>query len=204
MKRFHLRRLVIARNVSSNSLMTPSIRSLSVLALVLFVAGNASAMPYVGKAKEGNTRMTYPSAFSVELLGRGMLGSLYFDEAVTEDLVAGLGISTVPLNVQGTSISANRNALLIPAYVNYYFSRAPGSFYATGGLSLIGNGNDVRGTESTVGNLVFGQNNNSIIPTFGAGYENRGENGFLFRLAAYGLVGDKLTGWVGFSFGICF
>jgi hypothetical protein len=170
--------------------------------LFFFALGSAQAAPpYTAKPKENNTRVTNPSVVSVELLGRGMMGSVYFDQALNEDLAAGFGFSVVPTNQINSSISSGRSALIFPAYLNYYFMRSAGSFFLTGGANLVGNGDYVRGTESAVGSLVFSNNGTSVIPTFGGGYENRGDNGFLFRVAAYGLVADRLAGWVGFSFG---
>ena len=170
--------------------------------LTLLGATHSIAAPYIGKPKGDNTRVTNPTVISAELLGRGMVGSVYFDQALNEDLVAGFGFSLAPTNQINSNISSGRTAFMIPAYLNYYLSRAAGSFFATAGANLVANANYVSNTETTVGNLVFPNSDNSIIPTFGVGYESRGDNGFLFRVTGYGLVADSLTGWVGFSFGI--
>lgn len=168
------------------------------LSLIFFTVV-ANAMPYVAAPKASNTRLTYPTSVSVELLGRGMLGSLNFDQVINEDLAAGVGISTVSTNYPSSNVSANQSAVMIPVYMNYYFSRTAGSLFGTAGLSLVTNSRDVQGLDSSVGNLRFPHS--SVLPTFGVGYENRGDNQFLFRVTAYGMVGDKFTGWLGFTFG---
>ncbi len=149
-----------------------------------------------------HTRVTNPSAIIVEVLGRGMIGSISFDQVLNDDMAAGFGFSGVSTNVPNSGINANRTAYMFPAYFNYYFTRAAGSFFGTAGVNLVTNTNRVQRYESSVGDLIFPTN--SIIPTFGVGYENRGDNGFIFRATAYGLYGDSLTGWFGASFGYAF
>ena len=80
--------------------------------------------------------------------------------------------------------------------------RDQGSVYVTGGAALVINSTDVQGFKTNLGGLTFPTS--ALLPEFGAGYENRGDSGFLFRLAAYGIVGTKLVPWVGFSFGYAF
>jgi hypothetical protein len=141
-----------------------------------------------------NTRVTNPNALSVELLGRGVLYSISYDRVMDDHLAAGFGVGAVP--------TSSETAMILPAYVNYYFFKEQGSLFATAGVGLVLNSSSVKNTESTVGSFAFPSN--AVIPQFGVGYENRGDTGFLFRVTAYGLVGDEFMPWGGFSFGYAF
>jgi hypothetical protein len=147
---------------------------------------------YYEKGSAPNTRATYPSAFSVELLGRGMLYSINFDQVVDEDVAAGFGFGSV-----GTETGPN--AVMVPAYMNYYFQPTANSLYATAGVNLVINSNNVEDLQASTGGIVFPRS--TVMPQFGLGYENRGDNGFLFRVAAYGILAKEIRGWMGFTFG---
>lgn len=143
-------------------------------------------------ARAEHTRVTNPSALNLEVLGRGILYSVNFDRVMDDNLAAGIGFGT-------TSLVGTGNATMIPAYVNYYFLKDSGSLYATGGAT-IAIGDDVDTAETKFGSIEL----NSVVPTFGLGYENRGDSGFLFRITGYGLIGAKFSPWVGFTFGYAF
>lgn len=161
----------------------------------------ASGSPY-GAQSSPNTRMSFPGTVNLEVLGRGLMGSVNYDYAVSEDLVVGAGYAMAPTNFQRTSTSADKLALLVPIYMNYYLAREGRSFYGTVGVNLVANPNEVRNLESMQGGLEFAAH--SIVPNFGVGYESRSDNGFLFRVAGYGLFADNFAPWFGFNFGFAF
>ena len=152
-------------------------------------------------AQAEHTRITNPNALGLELLGRGMLYTLNYDRVISDDMSAGFGIGTVStrfLNDQDTG----KSATLVPAYLNYYLTRDAGSLFGSAGVTLVTNSSDVKGFKSSTGNLEFPSG--AILPTFGVGYENRGDAGFLVRVTAYGVLGKSLTPWLGFMFGFAF
>jgi hypothetical protein len=175
--------------------------SVILVSFVSIAALGADVIP-ASQSKAPHTRVTYPSVVSVEVLGRGVMYSINFDQAVSDELAAGFGYGSVSTDLRGTSIESGQSAKMIPAYMNYYFSRTAGSIYGTLGVNVVMNAKKVKGTDSATGGLEFGRE--SIVPTFGVGYENRGDTGFLFRFAAYGLVADNVAPWLGFSFGYAF
>jgi len=174
------------------------------LVVISMTSGTALAADLIPttQSKAPHTRVTYPSAVSVEVLGRGLMYSINFDQVLSDELAAGFGYGSVSTDLRGTSTDAGQSAQMIPAYMNYYFSRTAGSIYGTLGVNVVVNAKKVKGTDSATGGLEFGRE--SIMPTVGLGYENRGDTGFLFRVAAYGLVSNNITPWLGFSFGYAF
>jgi hypothetical protein len=153
-------------------------------------------------AQAAHTRVTYPSAVSVEMLGRAMLYSVNYDQVVNDTMAAGVGLGTVSMNFHDTDLDAGQTATFIPAYMNYYFMKEAGSPFVTGGVTLILNHASVKGKDTSTGGLQIPSS--SVMPTFGGGYENRGDNGFLFRVTGYLVAGKSLTPWIGFSFGYGF
>ena len=181
--------------------MRPFIQYSLILIAVLFGVASAQAST-TGGPLSAQTRATYPSAVSLELLGRSMLYSINFDQALNDNLAAGVGLGSVSTNIHDTDRDANQTATFVPAYMNYYFTKAAGSPFVTGGVTLILNHASVKGNDTSTGSLQIPSS--SVMPTFGGGYENRGDTGFLFRVAGYLVAGKSLTPWLGFSFGYCF
>ena len=166
------------------------------IALVLVIVTCFTGLAQADEA----TRMTNPNAVGFEILGRSLLYSVFYDRALNDDMAAGFGVGTVSTQIAG--IDTGTSATMVPAYLNYYFSRTGNALFATGGVSLITNASSVSGTKSSTGGYTF--NSNSVEPSFGAGFESRGDSGFLFRVAGYGLIGSKVVPWMGFSFGYAF
>lgn len=142
-----------------------------------------------------HTRMTNPNSVGVEGLGRGIRYSIFFDRAVSDDLVAGIGYGSI-----GSTINADH--ALIPFFMNYYLNREGKSVYVTAGASWLLNGSAAAGQTSNLGNMAFPVS--GVIPNFGIGYESRVDQGFLFRIAAYGMITTTLSPWLGFTFGYSF
>lgn len=150
-----------------------------------------------------HTRATYPDAMNIEILGRGMLWSATYDRVVSDELAAGFGfgaVGTKPIAGRTTSSAASEVVSMVPVYMNYYFMQDAGSVYATGGANVLLNNVDTR--KSKLSNLEF--NDTQVVPTFGVGYENRTEAGFLVRATVYGLASENVTAWFGFTFGYAF
>jgi hypothetical protein len=182
-----------------------SMRSMIRLPLVLaaLVLGSASAFAVpAGRPLGTETRVTYPSVVSFEVLGRGMLYSVNFDEALNDDIAAGIGIGSVSTNLHDTDIDGNASATLVPVYFNYYLRRTAGSVFLTGGATLILNHAATKYKDTSTGNLQIPSS--SVMPTFGAGYEYRTDTGFLFRVTGYAIAGKSITPWAGFTFGYAF
>lgn len=170
--------------------------------VALTVVSVALVSIFSGEAKAEHTRVTYPSAVSVEMLGRAMLYSVNFDQVINDNIAVGFGLGTAATMTRGTEIDTDTSATFLPAYMNYYFLLDQGSPFITAGMTLITNHSSVKNFETKTGNLEIPSSN--VMPTFGGGYENRGDNGFLFRAAAYFNAGRKLTPWLGFSIGYGF
>lgn len=171
--------------------------SLSVLTLAL-----VSIPVFSIAAEAANTRVTYPSVVSLEVLGRTTLYTVGFDQVVNENIAVGAGFGSVSAHFAGTDIDANKTISMVPVYLNYYLLKEQGTPFVTAGATLITNHSSVKGLESTTGNMKVPSSN--VMPTVGVGYENRGDNGFLFRVTAYGIMAKKFTPWMGFSFGYGF
>jgi hypothetical protein len=143
----------------------------------------------VGIARAESTRPTYPSVVGIEALGRASSASIFFDRMLDEDFGAGVGFG-------GGSIS------MVPVYANYYFSKEQGSLYGTAGVSLVLDLDRARGQKSAAAEW---QVNESVIPVLGLGYENRSDQGYLFRATGYVAYADKtLKPWGGVSLGYAF
>ncbi len=129
------------------------------------------------------------NAFSLELLGRGLLYSLNYDYLITDDIALGAGVSTYSISAG----SASASAWIIPVYANYYFTQGSHRWFASGGANLIFASSNVGSDEKISGSGVAG--------VLGGGYEYRGDSGFLFRAAPYVFVGKVSGGWLGLSLG---
>lgn len=148
-----------------------------------------------------HTRVTNPNCLSVEVFGKAMLYSFQFDRMLNDDLAAGVGFGNSPVEFPG-GISANRNATLIPIFASYYFIRDQGSPFVMMGASIVTNVSDVKSLQSNPGRITF--SSSAALPTFGAGYENRSDTGFTFRISVYGLVAEQFKFWFGPTLGYSF
>lgn len=162
---------------------------------ILFISVIA-ATGLCASAQAEHTRVTNPSALSLEVGGRGLTGSIQFDRALNDDLVAGIGLGMVSLNGGSTSL-----AWLLPIQASYYLMRQQGSPYVSLGMAAVLNGG-LAGTSTQLGGADLGATR--VIPSVGVGYENRGDSGFLFRITGYIMWTGKLLPWVGASFGYAF
>ena len=170
-------------------MLTQKTRALIAVAII----SAASLIP--GTARAEHTRVTNPSAIGIEVLGRGVAYSLFFDRVLSDDLVAGIGYGSASMDV------APNSAQLIPVYFNYYLARDQASLYLTAGATVVANSGDVKGDKTSIAGLEI---KDGVIPTVGLGYENRSDAGYLFRIAGYALIGGSVKPWAGFSLGYSF
>lgn len=176
-----------------------SLLKTSVASLVLASTAGLAAP----SAQAEHTRVTNPNVIGVELLGQGVLYSIFYDRVLNDDLVAGFGYGVAPTE---TAAGGNTgvSAAFIPVHVNYYFTRDQGSFYGTGGVTIVTNPDEIAGTQSKLSISELRYSDSPILPVVGIGYENRGDMGFLFRGTAYAIFADTISPWIGFSFGYAF
>lgn len=145
------------------------------------------------------TRLTYPTAFYLELGGRGLGYGAGFDRMVSNELSAGVSIGMSPTH-DAADNSTGKTATVIPAYVNYYLDDDGDTVFITGGITFVAN--DVKGLKAVYSGVEFPTR--SVLPTIGMAYESRTDSGFLFRLTGLAVWGQQLKPWVGFNFGYCF
>jgi hypothetical protein len=148
-----------------------------------------------------DTRVTNPNAVLLEVGGRGILYSVNYDRVVSEDLAFGIGYGSGPVT-SANGVDTSQSVSLIPVYVNLYLMRDQGSLYVTGGADFVTNPGSIVGYSANQSGVVF--QNTSIMPTFGVGYENRSDAGFLVRATGYVLVASNVKPWAGFSIGYSF
>ncbi|MBU6374399.1 MAG: hypothetical protein KGQ59_00225 [Bdellovibrionales bacterium] len=140
-------------------------------------------------ARAASTRPTYPTVIGVEGLGRASSASVFLDRMLDENFAAGVGFGGGPISI-------------VPVYANYYLGGEQGSLYVTGGVSLVMNLSKVRQQESPGAGWKMTE---SVLPIFGAGYENRSDQGYLFRVTGYMAYADKkFEPWAGVSLGYAF
>ena len=151
-------------------------------------------------ARAENTRVTYPDAVSVEALGRGLTFSAQYDRVISGNLAAGAGFGRATVDLGGGA--SGPTVTTIPFYVNWYLQPDRGTLFATAGGTIVSDSSAIQGLKAKFSDVRF--SDSPLLGTFGIGYENRGENGFLFRVNVYGIVGATLVPWVGFTLGHSF
>lgn len=153
-------------------------------------------------AKAEHTRVTNPNSIGVEVLGRGLLYGIQFDRVLNDDMAAGIAFGAIATKT-AAGLDSGRTASFIPVFMNYYFAREAGSIYLTAGATIVTNANDLNGLSANMGNLTF--TSSAVLGTVGVGYESRSDNGFLFRVCAYGIIGGStIVPWGGATFGFAF
>ena len=135
------------------------------------------------------TRATYSTVLGIEALGKAASYNLFVDRMLDDDLAAGVGYGGGPVP-------------MVPVYANYYLSSEQGSLYLTAAAALVLNADEVRGRTTSAGDWLI---TDTVIPELGVGYENRSDQGFLFRATGYAAyVGSKFKPWAGVSLGYGF
>jgi hypothetical protein len=127
------------------------------------------------------------NALSLELLGRGGLYSFNYDYSILKDLAIGAGAAFYS--------AAGASASVFPVYASQYFGGENHRFMVTGGPTLV-----LASASADSATL----NGKGIAGTIGAGYEFRGDSGFLFRATPYFNFGALSGVWLGLSGGMTF
>lgn len=143
-----------------------------------------------------STSVVRPNVVSVEALGRAGAYSINYDRSFGESFAFGAGVSTYNLNGNGNSV----RAYIFPFYGNYYFSPDNHRGFLTVGVDYVATAQN-QGAPSSVGAF----SSSKVVFTGGGGYEYRGDDGFLFRVAPYVLAGSTtIKPWFGVTIGYCF
>lgn len=157
----------------------------SLMGWFLLVAVAYSASP----VRAEPTRPTYPTVVGIEALGRASSASVFFDRMLDDDFSAGFGFGGGPVS-------------MVPVYANYYLAREQGALYLTGGVTLVLDLDGVRGREAPASGWVVSE---SVLPVAGVGYENRSDQGYLFRATGYvAYANQAFHPWGGVSLGYAF
>jgi hypothetical protein len=144
----------------------------------------------------------YRLVVSGELLGRGLVYSANMDYSVSKELSLGAGISG--LSIGDVSI------VPLPLYANFYVGNPAGEhrFFLTAGVTPLFasiDGSRTRGSTSEFRLFDYDDEQRAsgvaFLGTAGAGYEFRGNNGFVFRALPYLLV-SPYTGQAIMTFGL--
>lgn len=148
-----------------------------------------------------DTRATNPNAVSIEIFGKSFLYTLEYDRAFADNFFAGFGVGSVGMQfADGTD--AGQTAHLIPVYAGYYFIKDEASPFVIAGASVETNGADVANLKTSIGGATL--SSSQVLPFFGLGFEERTDNGFLFRVTAYGMCASTFKPWFGATFGYAF
>jgi len=167
----------------------------SLLALVC-----AAFSLWAAPARAEATRLTNPTTLYLEMGGRALGYGAGFDRVMSDNLSVGLSFGMTPTQDLNDN-NANKSALVIPAYLNYYLEDDASTMFFTAGASLVAS--DVKGLEAKYSGIQFPDS--IVLPTIGWGYESRGDMGaFMFRISAYAIVAHRVMPWAGFNFGYAF
>lgn len=123
-----------------------------------------------------------PNAITLEFLGRALAYSLNYDRAFTEHITVGLGISSWQESWRWSQYQST--VVVLPVYMNYYFSEKMGRGFASAGVDFI----HVSQTANNDNSFM----NNGAAATLGAGYETRDRSGFLLRIGFYLVAGQPV------------
>jgi hypothetical protein len=143
-------------------------------------------------------------------LGRAGIYSANFDYSIASQIAVGAGFSYIPGSSDsfdtgfGPSTTVTTPSVtLVPVYANFYLGGGNHRLFGTVGTTYV----TLSGGGSDEGEDYFGDSGSTSGFLFlpGAGYEYRGDGGFLFRLTGYYLIaGAGNTPWGGLSLGFTF
>ena len=159
-------------------------------ARALLIAAIAAAIP-----ANAAPRSKLPRAIGIEVLSKSVLYGLFYDQAIGERWVAGIGLTRT------YTFETEKVTALIPLYGNYYLTDGP-DFFASAGAIVVTNAGAVSGESPVLGGIRF--TGFPLLPFLGAGYEQRGANGFLARAQANLTLSGTLSPSAGISLGYVF
>ena len=139
------------------------------------------------------SREKMPNDIGIELLGKSVLYSFYYQRAINRYVGLEAGLSALG----GGSASDNSAIVFFPIGARLYVIPKNGTFFISGGAVLL---------TATTHNGPFGDDTSSASYGYvGPGFEFRSESGLLFRGTAYSLVSDGgFLVWPGLTLGYAF
>ena len=165
-------------------------RKLVVLCCILAIAAVLCVGSAPGSTEE-LTRVKMPNDVGIELLGKSLLYSFYYQRTVLPFLGLEAGISALG----GGDDEDNATIVFFPIGAKVYIIPKNGSLYATGGITVV---------TANVESGPFEDDESGTYPWLGLGFEFRSETGFLFRGTAYALLGGGFFIWPGLTVGYAF
>jgi hypothetical protein len=127
---------------------------------------------------------------SGEVLGTGILYSIYGSYRFSEMFAVNVGASYIPISATDGAVSASASILNFPASLSLFLFGKSHMLDVTAGADLA----LVSGSGSVFGATFGSASKTVIIPEFGLGYRYWPKNGgFHFRVMAYGVIVPSVT-----------
>jgi hypothetical protein len=148
-------------------------------------------------ATQGHTqelvREKLPNDMGIELLGKSIVYSFYYQRTINRTLALEAGLSALG----GGSDDDSSTIIFLPIGARLYVIPKNGTFFISGGAVLL---------TATTDSGPFGDDTSSSSYGYlGPGMEFRSESGLLFRGTAYGLIADGgFFIWPGLTVGYSF
>ena len=141
-------------------------------------------------------RVTLPNDVGIELLGKSVLYSFYYQRMVNKALGLEIGLSALGGSSGDDDLDDTSSLVFVPFGAKFYLIPKNGSiFLAAGGVYLSGSTDTGPFDESDDGTYAYA----------GLGFELRQPGGFLFRGQSYALMADgSFFIWPGLSLGFAF
>ncbi len=158
----------------------------AVAALLLFAGVSWGQTPQL-------TREKMPNDVGIELLGKSLLYTFYYQRNLNRNFALEAGLSAIG----GGSLEDNATIVFVPVGAKLYLIPKNGSIYLAGGGVFLSASTDTGPFGSDSASTTYGY--------AGPGFEFRSDSGFLFRGQAYGLLaGGGFFIWPGLTLGYAF
>ena len=164
--------------------------SILLLAIVLSLGGSPAYAQV--EREEVITRVSLPNDVGIEMLGRGLLYSFYYQRMLNKTVAVDFGLSAL-----GSSDEDDSSSLIfVPFGGKIYLIPKNGSIFLAGGGVYLSASTD---------SGPFDAITDATYAYVGLGMELRQPGGFLFRGQVYNLIADGNTFiWPGLSVGFAF
>lgn len=158
----------------------------------LFVACTTLCLVAAPAASQELVRERLKSDVGIELLGKAILYSFYYQYTPVKQIGLEVGLGALG----GGTGDENTTLIFVPVGAKFYIIPKDGSLYLAGGGVFLNASTD-SGPFDESGSTSYGY--------LGLGFEFRSETGFLFRGSAYGLIaGGGFFIWPGLTVGYAF
>ena len=135
--------------------------AVAVVSLILLTALSAQAADFRNANRIG-----------VEVLGKGFLGSLFYERQILERSELGIGLGFFP-----GEIGDSKSSLMAPIYYNWNLSEDHKGMYLFAGTNLI-----LASSSGSANGKLANFLMTKLVPIWGGGYEHISQSGFLFRV----------------------